>query len=551
MLATTAGCETLSAISPVKGGNGGSQGASGKAELDAEFAPNPKRLGPFKATGQTWLQDIGVKTRSCNNGYIPNQPSLVVDVPEQLDKVKLTATDGDLLYIRHPDDTYHCIQTQSIGRVPSLTTKWVEGRHEVYIGVRRSDSTTEAELVFEDLARPLALEWMTADIPTLEMNGSIDGRQSFTREYSPEENKARSEEWGARRCGGIDAPKYAKKPDLRLEVKKETSFSLGAHSPTDGGVSLIGPMPEDNRDIPSDCIGADEQTRTLEPGTYFLRMGYHEIEDAPPLVHYVVDVPEPEDRPRLATVETIPEALTIPNRIVTLHFPFLELHHIEQSDRLRKELLLKAPRQLFVAPSRGLDKQTAQVDIKPYESNKNELLDSDPTFSYPQKGEPMLLIKVGNTRKSGKVLAADGSIYDVEFDDLVPIAEVESPKLPEDVRNPQVRYDHAQALAGEDDQPLLDRRDERHERFDDCFNKVWEPVEPKLEKLKRYPSHNKEEIDRIERETREKANRECGLGEVRAQDREMWKQLKKNRTERRREFLGEVTERLEKLFGDK
>ena len=515
-----------------------------KTSLSADFSPNPKRFGTYRAKGSVSLSDLGIKNRSCDHGYVAHKPSLVVELPKSYKRMKVTSTGGDLIYIKRPDGKFHCVKTHRIGKVPSVLAKdFPKGKYKIFVGTRGPRDVAKFDVVFEDMKRAKSLDWLDAKVPSVALNGRVDGLQFFSRGFTASENESRRERYGNSRCGRSMSLRYTKKPDLRIEVKKRTTFVLGLRSHFQGYATLLGPLPEDNRNIPQQCVSSSKQM-TLEPGTYFVRMGYEKGTNAG-FVNYFMHGPDREELPETAMFDDIPRGLQIKQRQVTNHFPFLDGEKIQENDALRKELFMKAPKQLFVATKLGLDKHTAEADVVHFSyGSRDEFRTEEPSFEYPKKNEPLLMLNY-----SGKVLAADGSIYDVQVKDLVPIEKASSIQLPRKVRNPQLYFDHALKMAAESDQELLQRRKRRYKRFNNCADKYWDRVNPRLKRLNDYPRVNKHKIARIRRETEAKAKRNCGWSNIKKKDETVvWKTLIENRTERRQEALEEITERLNKIL---
>jgi hypothetical protein len=520
-----------------------------KITLSGKLEPNPKVLKNLQSIGQKGRFDFTefkVEDRSCK-GDFPAQPSVVVEVKESYKDLKFVPTNGWSLMMKAPGKAPYCQYTNRVGGKNAMRLKGVTpGTYRFYVATEDKDKAVNFDFKIENYEQPRVLPWTKADIPTVTLDGEPKETKFFTRTYSESEYKNRIS--NPYTCSRV----YVKNPDLRIVVERRSTIRLGQRPSIPGKTQFIGPMPEDQRNLPSDCWEGWEQKMTLEPGTYYLRR-MSKKGTFPSFSHYYIRQPSEEEPPDFARFDKIPKKLPKRQRVFYKHFPFVggdgdSIRAVDESDDLRKKLLLNAPKQLFLAIRLDLDKQTAEADLHPHRGSDGSFLQPDRQVEYPKKGEPAILLS-----DDGRILTVDGSIFHAQMKDLIPIEDAERLRFPEKVRNPHLVRGGAFKMADkEDDAALLDKLDRVGNRYHGCVDRVWDGVEPRLQDLRdeldEAPEQIRREINRLKAETSAKAKVQCGYDRYQNQLTNIARQLQQSRTERRREAYDEVKRRLEELL---
>ncbi len=504
--------------------------------LDPGFSPNPHRASFVGKTELPLDRSFGVDTKMCD-GYVASTAAMVIDAPRGFAHLKISAEGSDILFIKMPGGKYFCQEVNTIPSRPVVDANdWPAGSYEVYVGSSSNGRDIRYSLTIEDGESPVTLPWLAMERPSVSLSGAP--RSIFMASHHIDEQAAlaRHPDHGPR-CG--DSPYYPESPDLEIKVEKRSTFTLGVRAGATGSMALMGPMTPDGRDIPERCLASWDEKLTLEPGTYYARLGMRK-EDRPTVVHYFVR-PVEESGAASTLAKEVPEDLAIWERVLLYHMPFLSMKAIRESDELRRELFMTAPKSLFVTVKSDLDENVAKADVTVSSySGGEKFLDTTP-FAFPREGELLLHID-----GRGTVLAADGSLFQVRMSDLGPVT---SASVPSTARNPQLYFQHALLMAGDDDAGDLQARKKRYEQLEACQKKVWKASSGKLDRLYDYPNLNRDKIARVESDIRGKAYTTCGEAKLAKQDEALWASLEKRRSARRAHSLQEISKRVSVLFG--
>lgn len=499
---------------------------------------NPAVLGKYTARATLDLDKV---VKNCGNGYVTRAPTLLLDAPDGLAKAVIVARGADAILAVSPDDKVYCDFSNTTSSEPTLRTgDWPAGQYKIYVG-RIGQGEVSATIEVEELARPARYAWMKQQRPLIKIASSSDRPARATRVYS-------KQEWapsfsGFRAGGkGCSHGTFPESPAVRIDVAERSSIFLGVRANATGVLRIHGPITADGRDNPKRCLHSWSEKLSLDAGTYYVWLGTQK--HVRPSFINIYAVPTGTQIPTTARFESATTGgLSVADRAVIHHYPVVSSGDVLGSDQRRFELLADAPKQLWLKAALDLDGDSAKAVVVPFAySSRDEFREPERPFAYPKKGEPLLLLE------GRRVLATDGSVYDVKLRDLVPAESIDALSFPERARNPHAYFSHAKKLAGADDRARLAASEKRWKRFGACRDRVWARVRPRLRRLNDYPHFNRNKIARIRNETTARANRSCKRAAVEKADARMWQELEVSRTRRREAALAKTRERLERLL---
>ena len=507
-----------------------------RVELKPGFSPNPKLVEISGTSTISAVRDLGIKD-DCS-GYLGASP-VVIDAPNGFKRLSIkTRGHIDLILVMAADGKYFCDKPSTTSTVPTIVASDLPaGQYKVYIGDSSRNRELAAKVRFEDLAAPATLAWLEDARPTIRLSGNPAALELRQRRYTKAIIESRAEKHGPRFCNSSSGMRYAESPDLEIDVSKRSTFVLGVRAAASVQIALVGPMTADNRDMTQKCVRSDAKM-TLEPGRYFVRLGVKR-DHWPTFANYYFK-PVDAEQPVLTNFDgASAKPLQVAERALPHHYPFLTNGEVFKNDKIRRQLFLDVGPELMVSTRVDLDKHTAKADviIGSY-SGSDKFIDPDAALEYPPANEPLLLLG------GDKVLAADGSIYAVKFKDLQPAEASSELVVPSKVRNPQLFFQHAVKMAGDDDAKRIAKRDARWDRYAKCKKRTWDRVEPRLNRLRDYPYANRGKISRLIAKTKGKVYKSCKKKKLDASERVVWKELEVSRTARRTAALEEIRQRL-------
>ena len=292
---------------------------------------------------------------------------------------------------------------------------------------------------------------------------------------------------------------------------------------------------------PSSGIGpvTISETSRLERGTYAIAIG---TKGQPTPVTLVVRAPDAEPD-FLALAKVIPDGLPLAERMIEAHFPELVSEDVWRIDSLRQKVYATAPRALFVFPAFDLDDSVAQFVPRvdrgialqgPMDAGK---------ILYPHKDEPLLVVDKNH------VMAADGSMFQVSWKDLVG-APAGAIWLPETARNAGLSMEYSFNAKGPDDKANIAKLEKIEAAYGKCAEKVWAPIENKIEAIKRgaWSEAREERMQALDRQGRAKESSACGTTRLEKARETLGKELMASRTKRRTAGLKAIRKRMNELF---
>jgi hypothetical protein len=327
---------------------------------------------------------------------------------------------------------------------------------------------------------------------------------------------------------------FPEDPELVLELSAPiTDLQLAIRSHESPSLLIRGPVTADHRNLPERC--SDPSTRfapqRLEPGVYGIFIGGGA---KPPAFMNLVLASSGHKADPLLLAPKLPATLPLLDRDADLHFVELDWEALLTSDDVRFGLYARAPRALFVYPVRDLDEKTAKF-IRWETEQMNEQVwpvGEAPAREFPRKDEPVLFF--GN----GRVLTADGLVFDVDMRDLV-AAPAGAPVLPAAPRNPEAGWPQSDSQHGDKGAKLAKDYDAAVEAWQSCHDLVWAPAGRQIEAIKAGPYHPGEEgrISAIQDRTARKVDAVCKTDALDKKKLETWKKLIEVRTQRRADAL--------------
>ncbi|MBA2661085.1 MAG: hypothetical protein H0U74_02225 [Bradymonadaceae bacterium] len=514
-----------------------------RVQSDVELAANPAHFGQFKGRTDLLLRrDYGINRNTCD-GYIARRPAMVVDAPNGYEHLKITAHgDVDVLFVEFSNREYLCTIRRPGGQDPAIETRnWPKGPYRIYVGHREQLKEIDYSLTFENLSKPITVDWLDASLPTITIDSDMSKPSFVPVNLAGEPNADRDAQHGDHSCASHSGPmKYLLTPDVRLDVRQQAVVTLGIRANAPAMMTLIGPVPSDRRNIPVQCLPSWNESLDLAPGTYFVRVGV-DPDKAPSTLNFFAHGAAAGLDP-LATFPNVPEGRPVAERMLTLHYPFLKTNDLLTDDRIRQQLFVNAPSSLYVVARENLGSNSPATVFLGSPVPGDHILDDGRAFEFPVKDELLLMLNEENL-----VLAADGSLFVIDSKHLKPAQQADAIALPPAARNSQSYFRHAMTLAGTDDQGRIEQHAQRHDRYKQCADGIMVRIQPQIETLNKDAAANRDQIERITTEAEQRAQRNCGLVRLEEEDRRMWRQLEDSRTRRRTDALQQVRARLADL----
>ncbi len=447
--------------------------AGGVVDLTNE-APNPVGVESITARSERMISRYYSDAGDHCQGFVARQSAFTLVTDEPIGNVRFAAYgDAQILMVAHADGSVRCEVSTSN---PVITGRdWEPGVYRVFVGVSERNQRFSYDVTFEDLDRPATVPWADdQDIPTINLEDTFAEPGVAAVDTDHRRFKRRSDRHGEHDCVEGDQ-EFAHWPSMRILVPSRTTADIVGLSDETLALSLVGPLPEDRRDIPSECLTSRTVGKELEAGEYFLRVGVAEDAD-PEFVHLVV-----RDSGALASLTflaTEPSGnLDEEDRALIHHFPFVTAEAVMESYEVAGEVLRAAPAELFLALS-----ETASIDPiglpEPLDPEaESPYRHGDPVFESLQPGEVVLLID------DTHVLALDGLMARVDIADLVP-AEIASQRfIPDAPRNTDLTLDEAFTLIGEERPDDLQTFQNLADDYQTCADYEVEEAQPRLERL--------------------------------------------------------------------
>ncbi len=493
-----------------------------------DLTQNPTQLGKFKGNATRHLARFyDLDYRQCH-GYIDPAPALILNTSNASDPYRITAHgDIDVLFIEFQDREVLCQRRSADGKDPVIELPNPHGRtYRVYAGRFKKLAPVDYSLTFENLAKPVNVDWIDASITPLQIDNDLTAPQLITTHLpasSEFTETDRSPVHGDTSClanpGNLH---YALKPDIRLDVQQSTNVTLGIRTPERAHMTLIGPVPADRRNIPTHCLPTHTETRTLEAGTYFIRIG-HIPDAAPTAVHFFAHGANAGLDPltHFTRSATNTPSLSTHARTLSMHYPFLSADLLLTNDAIRQQLFASVAPSLYVVATQDITPDLPVAIFHGPRQDDDTLLEDGRSPEFPRKDELLLLLNEHNI-----VLAADGSLFTIPAEYLKPAEQADVITLPATVRNTRTFFRHALKLADDSDQGRLEQHTQRQQRYQQCVDKNASDKNPP----------ESPHIARI-----------CGLDRLTTENQRFWRQLEDSRTSRRNQALQNIRTHLADL----
>lgn len=490
----------------------------------ADLVANPTTFGKFKGRATRQLKDFyTLDDRRCH-GFLEPKPALVFNKPGTSNPYKITAHgDIDVLFVEFSDREILCQRRLEDGQDPVIEISDSRGRaYKIYGGRFKKRAPTDFSLTFENLGQPLNVNWLDAEVPALTIDSDLTPPKFHEINLAGAQNSTRSAAHGNDSCSATPGRfTYALVPEIRIDIKQTAAVTLGVRSVNPVHMTLVGPIPEDRRDIPTRCLANATETLELEAGTYYIRLGFPA--DAASLneninffVHGAATALDP-----LTHFENTPANLHVNARALSLHYPFLDANVLLTNDSVGSQLFSTAPPSLYVVATEDITSQQGASIFQGETRPEDTLLKDNRPTELPKKDELLLLLNPQNV-----VLAADGSIFVIPENLLKPAEQADVITLPTTARNPQTFFRNALLLADDSDQGRLEQYTQRQERYQQCVTKTASDT------------HAPDSAH---------VTKTCGLTRLTDENNRLWRQLEDNRTVRRNDALKIVRTRLADL----
>ncbi|MFU8807213.1 MAG: hypothetical protein ACNA8W_25615, partial [Bradymonadaceae bacterium] len=355
--------------------------------------PNPARLGPY-SDSVDWLlrRNYTVDRRNCD-GFVSKRPTAVFDAPNGIQHLRISA-DGNaqVLFVELPGRDHRCaVIPSATGALTLEGRNWPPGQYRIHVGGPTRLEPVNYHLTLEDMTQAVTVDWLSGTPPTLQVDGSMATprfvRQSFDADVAPD----RKAEHGDSSCHGNADFVYPLMPDIKLDVTQAAKVQFGARSDVDGRLNLLGPVPEDQRNIPTRCLAGLNEELELAPGNYYLRFGV-----APDAEPHFLDVFAHAPGARLDPITRgdgeVPAGLPVNARQLDKFYPFMTTESLVTSDALRHEVFTTAPPQLFVAAGSDLSATSPASLYLGQRPEQSSLRDPSVETEFPRQNEPLLLV---------------------------------------------------------------------------------------------------------------------------------------------------------------
>jgi hypothetical protein len=496
--------------------------------LKPDFHPNPAE---FLVAGQATVSVDKHGTKGCD-GYVADDPSVVLDLSSSMKNVQISAKGAGVLLAEF-DGKYVCDSPYSVGTTPKVQLdEWPAGKVKIYVGQYNSNSKFKATVRVEDIKRPIDLPWKNGLKP-IQIAENPKEAIVFTSKTPAEKG------WKPEfRCNDGH---FHDKPDFAFELTRPlTDIQIDFRSPDLKNIELTidGPIPDSGRDIPGRCLENVPATMgRMEPGLYVARVGPHE--NASVMQYSLIITGKDTKRDPKTLPSSFAASVPLEQRGLTGHFPLLDREDIYKSDEVREWLFANAPKQLFVFAKYDLDGAVA----KAWGADGGDMPKGLPALAYPKANEPLLVIE------GGRVLAADGSIYDVNFKDLAdkPSGAV---AFPDAARNPQTRWDSARDMKATEDDAVWKSWEKANKDYEACENRINGPANAQIDAIKARPWWQQSQgmIDQINDRADAAIEAQCKPKNLDKKKQDTWLALMNSRTTRRTAQLGRVKGRVADLF---
>ena len=506
--------------------------------LEAGFA-NPLVLEDLRSEGVNSMAKHGVNT--CQ-GYLPAEPSAVLELAEAANDVVVTAPGAQSLLVQLADGTFFCNTPTTTNTIPRVHAQgFPAGPLKIYAGSFHQGKRVEYSLFFDEKSRPLSLPWRDTAEP-LTIGSKMPEPIVRTLAAKPSNQPMP-------RCGDLSFIYGRTTPDLVFRVERPLEdMYIDTRSSNAATIGIYGPIPEDGRDPELKC-GRWKKSR-MEPGLYAAYVAPDRSETE--TLHQIVFSHHETPLDPMTLPEAFDDDVPFEQRVVGWHFPLLGFNHLvdqtdskRDNDAIRAWALENAPKSLFVFPTLDLDDATAQL----YRHQQTDGWHGDsgePVF--PRANEPLLVVK---QQDQGwvVVMATDGSLYRTQSKRLAaePSGAV---VLPEKARNPHMTFSRAVNGRAPEDKKVYRAYDKASRAFESCAAPIDRRADRKIQAIREKPRHQQSNarIDRIGADARADIERKCGGQKLDAKSGALWLALMDSRMKRRDAHLARVRTRLQGLF---
>ncbi len=490
----------------------------------ADLATNPAFFGKFKGTATRQLKSFyDLDDQKCH-GFLEPKPALVFDEPGTSDAYKITANgEIDILFVEFSDREVLCQRRLEDGQDPAIELANSRGRaYKIYGGRFKKHAATDFALTFENLGQPLNVNWLDVKVPTLTIDSDLTPPKFLEIKTTGPQSGTRSPAHGNDTCSTTPGKfTYELVPEIRIEVKQPAVITLGVRSNDSVHMTLVGPIPDDRREIPTRCFATHTETLELEAGTYYIRLGFPKDaanvnENINFFVHGAAAALDP-----LTHFEKTPSNLPVSARALSLHYPFLNATLLLANDTLKYQLFTTVPPSLYVVATQDFSLDQAAPTASGEQLTNDKSTEARLASESLKKDELLLLINGENL-----VIAADGSMFVIPQEYLKPAEQADAILLPTTARSTKVALKSALILADESDQGIIEQYKQRQERYNQCVTKT-------------VSNTNADDSDHVKKT--------CGYARLNDENLRFEGQLETSRTQRRNEALNNLRARLADL----
>lgn len=495
--------------------------------LGPAIAQNPPAFLDVSVKADTAPKELGVtEFNDCFKGRLSSTPAVAITVPAAVKGTSVYVS-GDVrgAVLLAPDNQYYCRTHERPEDFSVGPAEWKPGTYTLHIlatedGPQKVDVYVrdhEHKVAFDDKVRKETLN--TAPATPLVISGPVRTRIFQRNDH----------------CRGL----FAEQPDAIIEATRpigEMHLMLG-WSPEKYRFRVEKLAASGGRPEGVYCEDDNELKFGNMEGRFAVYVGRSTRTDAGPYTLYAYG--EKTERDMFQVAPTVPEKLATADRALPHHFPFLGDRHDDHAtgDRIRQELFLRAPRQLFVYAKYDHDANSA----KPWPSAYAR---------YPKKGEPLLVLQ-DNGGDDLKVLAADAATYLIKRSGISeqPDGAVVVPTVSGVTILDRGRTANEQMTGPwePEDAAVYAKYEAKDKAFDACADRIWDGVNPQIDVLHKswWNANRDNQIDAIKDATDRQISAACGRPALDKLRQETYAKIQQQRAARRADRLAKIRARFE------
>lgn len=519
--------------------------------------PNPVGVQGIRTRADRYIPRHFADVAGDCKGFVARAPALTVEADSGLADAEVRVEgQAEILMIEGPQAT-HCLMGDDAKHVTFADSQ--PGRYRFYAGHREYHARFEYSLIFEDMTQAITLPWRDdEEIIHVDAPGQD---QPLIQESLPLSRQGQHQTAAITPDSAClpDGFVAAHQPSARMTIEEANDYGLSILSDQDLRVLLVGPVSDDSRDLPTQCLSPHTGPRPWAAGEYFVFPALAG-DERPDMMELITYTPEGDADPAYLATEPAAD-LPVAQRSLTKHYPLLTAPRIWSSDNLRQRLSAEAPQELLVGLN--ADAENARIFLP------HSQLSPQPQWA-PRSGERPRAFEVGLVIATGDALfddgaggddgsdqerppqalflSADGLIYSLDADLLVAAEDLDEVTIPDDPRSERLLRDQALLLATSDDRELAAQYQELTDDYDRCIDGFYDAYQDEFNAL-RDDGENAEFrrhalIDVLEPQARQ----ECDDDQVQQQIAQITESLKNARMTRRQQALGQQRQRLIELF---